>query len=62
MSKGSTPRPIPNREQYNNNFDAIFGNQRKPEYKKCEHCGGYWESKNLGRNHECPCPKPPLQG
>ena len=60
MSKGSTPRPIPNREQYNNNFDAIFGNHRKPEYKKCEHCGNYWESKNPGRNHECPCPKPPL--
>ena len=28
--KGSAPRPIPNREQFNNNWDAIFG-KKKPE-------------------------------
>lgn len=25
MSKGSTPRPIPNRDQYESNYEAIFG-------------------------------------
>ncbi len=58
MSKGSTPRPIPNREQYELNYDAIFGSKRTPEYKKCEHCGQYWESENLSKNHECACPNP----
>ncbi len=54
MSKGSTPRPIPNREQFESNFDAIFG-KPKTQYKKCEHCGNYWETDNPGRNHECVC-------
>jgi hypothetical protein len=58
MSKGSTPRPIPNREQYELNYDAIFGNERTLKYKKCEHCGQYWESENLSKNHECACPNP----
>ena len=53
--KGSAPRPIPNREQYESNYDAIFGKQKKPEYKKCGRCGNYWETENPGKDHECPC-------
>jgi hypothetical protein len=29
MGKGSAPRPIPNRDQYENNWDQIFGNKSK---------------------------------
>jgi len=32
MGKGSTPRPIRDREQYESNFDNAFG-------KKCPKCG-----------------------
>jgi hypothetical protein len=57
--KGSAPRPIPNREQYEANYDAIFGNQKKKlKYKKCGLCGNYWLAENPGRNHECPCDGP----
>ena len=30
MGKGSTPRPIPNRKEYEENWDRIFG-KKKPE-------------------------------
>lgn len=29
--KGDKPRPIPNREQFERNFDAIFGKKNKEE-------------------------------
>jgi hypothetical protein len=32
MSKGSTPRPV-NREQFDKNFDAIFGSAEKKRTK-----------------------------
>lgn len=54
--KGSSPRPIPNREQYEDNFDRIFGKKKEPEYVKCEQCGTYWETDTAGRNHTCKCP------
>jgi hypothetical protein len=60
--KGSSPRPIPNRKQYEDNYDAIFGTkEQKPEYKKCEKCGQYWETDTPGNNHNCPCPEDALQ-
>ena len=33
MSKGSSPRPIPNRKQFEDNWDKIFGkkNEDKPK-------------------------------
>lgn len=32
--KGDTPRPMPNREQFEKNFEAIFGKkEKKPEEK-----------------------------
>lgn len=31
MSKGSKPRPIPNRKKFEENWDKIFG--KKPEKK-----------------------------
>jgi len=34
--KGSSPRPLPNREQFDKNFDAIFNKpkeDKKPETK-----------------------------
>ena len=38
MGKGSTPRPIPNRKQFEDNWDKIFGkkdeNKPKPTDKK----------------------------
>jgi len=27
--KGSAPRPIPNRKEYEENWDRIFGNKKK---------------------------------
>jgi hypothetical protein len=41
MGKGSTARPIPDREKYESNWDAIFGKndkkqEEKPEEKKDE--------------------------
>lgn len=29
--KGDTPRPIPNREQFEKNFDLIFGRKEKKD-------------------------------
>lgn len=29
--KGSTPRPIPNRKQYEENWDKIFGKKNKDD-------------------------------
>ena len=38
MSKGSSPRPIPNRKQFEDNWDKICGKKdagkSKPAYKK----------------------------
>jgi hypothetical protein len=34
MSKGSTPRPIPNPEKFRDNWDQIFGKKEKKEEKK----------------------------
>lgn len=31
--KGDAPRPIPNRQQYEDNFDAIFRKNKKPKPK-----------------------------
>jgi hypothetical protein len=28
MSKGSTPRPIPNPDKFRDNWDKIFGNKK----------------------------------
>ena len=36
MSKGSKPRPIVDRKQFENNWDAIFN---KPELETCPYCG-----------------------
>jgi len=54
--KGSAPRPIPNRKQYEDNYDAIFS-KRTP--KKCGKCGQFWESTTPGRDHESVCPQTP---
>jgi hypothetical protein len=33
--KGSTPRPVPNRDQFEKNWDSIFGKKdKKPNDKK----------------------------
>jgi len=53
--KGSSPRPIPNQQQYEENFDRIFGKKKKPEYVKCEKCGNFWETDTVGNNHDCEC-------
>lgn len=53
--KGSSPRPIPNRDQYEANFDKIFGKKKEPEYVKCEKCGNFWETDTLSKNHMCEC-------
>lgn len=34
MSKGSTPRPIPNPEKFRDNWDQTFGKKEKKEEKK----------------------------
>jgi hypothetical protein len=34
MGKGSTPRPIPDREKFQSNWDSIFKKKEKPEEKK----------------------------
>lgn len=31
MGKGSAPRPIPDRDKYASNFDAIFGKKKTKE-------------------------------
>ena len=31
MGKGSAPRPIPDRDKYASNFDAIFGKKKDKE-------------------------------
>lgn len=31
MSKGSSPRPIPNPEKFRDNWDAIFGIKKDPK-------------------------------
>lgn len=31
MSKGSAPRPIPDRKQFEDNWDKIFGKKKKPD-------------------------------
>jgi len=36
MGKGSVPRPIPDREKFQSNWDAIFKKKEKPEEKKEE--------------------------
>ena len=47
---------------YRDNYDAIFSTkEQKPEYKKCEKCGQYWETDTPGNNHNCPCPEDALQ-
>lgn len=64
--KGSSPRPIPNRQQYEDNFDAIFGKSKAAPLNtpstladtkpvKCEHCGQFWSTDTLSKNH-CICP------
>ena len=40
--KGSSPRPMPNREQFDKNFDAIFNKHKedkKPKDKKDKNNG-----------------------
>jgi hypothetical protein len=32
--KGDTPRPMPNREQFEKNFDLIFGKKEKKSEEK----------------------------
>ena len=34
--KGSKPRPIPNREKFEENWDRIFGKPKKEEKKKVD--------------------------
>lgn len=52
--KGSSPRPIPNQQQYEENFDRIFGKKKKePEYVKCTKCGNFNEANTLCKNQEC---------
>lgn len=46
--KGSKPRPMPNRDQYENNWDAIFGNKKNEV--KCGICGNYRETDYPGRD------------
>lgn len=36
MGKGSAPRPIPDREKFRSNWDAIFGKDKPTE---CPSCG-----------------------
>jgi hypothetical protein len=55
--KGSAPRPIPNRKQFEDNYAAIFS---KRTLKKCGKCGQYRESTTPGRDHEGVCPQAPL--
>ena len=57
--KGSAPRPIPNRKQYEQNYDAIFGHTKLSEYKtkfkKCGKCGLFFESEYASREHDYAC-------
>ena len=34
MSKGSSPRPIPNPDKFRDNWDQVFGKKEKKEEKK----------------------------
>ena len=34
MGKGSKPRPIPDRKQYEENWDRIFGKKKQDEPKQ----------------------------
>ena len=57
--KGSSPRPFSDFDKFQDNFDAIFNKpQLEPtlEYKKCEHCGRFFETEYTSKN---PCVRPP---
>lgn len=40
MGKGSTPRPIPDRESFESNWDLIFKAKPKEQPKEVEHGSG----------------------
>ena len=53
--KGSSPRPIPDKEQFASNWDMVFGNQQ--EHKKCGRCGQYFVSETAQKAHSHACPQ-----
>jgi len=62
--KGSSPRPIPNPEKFQANWDSVFGKgeqiDKKPKTitKKCTRCGQYFDTDQASNEHAGPCPKP----
>ena len=36
MGKGSSPRPIPNRKQFEDNWDKIFGKKKEKDGNKSD--------------------------
>ena len=65
--KGDSPRPIPNRKQYEDNWDAIFGKKEKDPPSAVDDCAtvteesAMWEhyctaeatKMSVGKNQEC---------